>query len=221
MIAVIVGGGPAGELPDLGQWPGARFIGADAGAAALLKIGISPEAAVGDFDSVSEAELTLLQQAVSELKRLPAEKDETDTELALNHALSWSPDLVIVTGVTGGRLDHFISALHAVFACQLENPDIDVLIIDRHNRIRFLPPGAHALTGDSRYRYISLYPFQSEVTNLTLKGFKYEVAGERMPFGSTRFTSNELSGEGEISFRTGNCLVIESRDADKDKKMPD
>lgn len=219
MIAVIVGGGPADELPDLGQWTGARFIGADAGATALLQIGISPEAAVGDFDSVSEVEFSLLQQAVSELKRLPAEKDETDAELALKHAVSWSPDLIIVTGVTGGRLDHFISALHAVFACQLENPDIDVVIMDRHNRIRFLPPGKHPLTGDSRYRYISLYPFQSEVTELTLKGFRYEVAGERIPFGSTRFTSNELAGEGEITFETGNCLVVESRDANK--KMPD
>lgn len=218
MIAVIVGGGPADELPDLNQWDSARFIGADAGASVLLQIGISPEAAVGDFDSVSDAEFSVLQRAVSELKRLPADKDETDAELALTHAVSWSPDRIILTGVTGGRLDHFISALHAVFACQLENPDIDVAIMNRNNRIRFLPPGTHVLMGDSSFRYISLYPFQSEVTELTLKGFKYEVTGERMPFGSTRFTSNELPGEGEISFRTGHCLVIESKDANK--KMP-
>lgn len=218
MIAVIVGGGPEDELPDFTQWPNARFIGADAGAGILLQRGISPEAAVGDFDSISKGDFTALQLSVTDLEKRPAEKDETDMELALSRAISWNPERIIVTGVTGGRLDHFISALHAVFACQLANPVVEAVIMDRHNRIRFLLPGVHTMTGDTRYRYVSLYPFQSEVKALTLKGFKYEVVGERIPFGSTRFTSNELYGEGEIAFCDGICLFIESRDADK--KMP-
>ncbi|AQQ53761.1 thiamine diphosphokinase [Planococcus lenghuensis] len=218
MIAVIVGGGPAEELPDLTQWPTGRFIGADVGAAILLKQGISLEAAVGDFDSISVEDYAALEKAVQHLERLPAEKDETDMELALNLAVAWNPERIVVTGVTGGRLDHFISALHAVFACQLANPGIEAMIADRNNRIRFLAPGIHTMTGDPNYRYVSLYPFQSEITGLTLKGFKYEVTDERIPFGSTRFTSNELAGEGEVSIGTGNCLIIESRDADK--KMP-
>lgn len=212
MTVVIVGSGPADELPDLHAWPEAAFIGVDAGALVLIGQGISPKAAVGDFDSVTPSQLEEIVSSLPGFEKAEAEKDETDTELALAKALEFSPRQVVITGVTGGRLDHYMSALHAVYAAQLKHPEIGFSIINKQNRIRFLPPGTHTLERDAAYRFVSFYPFGEEVKGFTLRHFKYEVADETVPFGSTRFVSNELEKEGTVSFVQGQCMVIESRD---------
>ncbi|WP_088005889.1 thiamine diphosphokinase [Indiicoccus explosivorum] len=218
MIVLIAGGGPASELPDFKKWQGAKFIGADAGAVALMEQGITPDAAAGDFDSVSPEALAELKKAVPDLRFAPTEKDETDLELSLLLAAEYRPETVIVTGVTGGRLDHFLSALHLMHTFQLKYPGTEYLMEDRYNRIRFLQAGDHVIEGDPAYRYISFYPFHEEAEGVSLTGFKYEVSGDRVAFGSSRFTSNELQGGGTISIRSGSCLMIESND--KHKKMP-
>lgn len=212
MITVITAGGPAAELPDFSRWPEARFIGVDAGCISLLDRGITPFAAVGDFDSVTEAEYARLRGLFPDLEKVPAEKDETDTELALAKAVSLGAAEIVVTGVTGGRLDHFMSALQAVFAYQERYPDLFLHIVNRQNRLRFLKPGAHEVSADPAFPYVSFYPFASEVTGFSLHRFKYTVSGETIPFGSTRFISNELEETGIVEFASGSCLMIESRD---------
>jgi thiamine pyrophosphokinase len=209
---VLVAGGPAEELPDLSLWPEAAFVGVDAGTVRLLDNGILPSAAVGDFDSVSAKEYEKIERLFPDLVRAASEKDETDTELALEKAMSYQPETIILTGVTGGRLDHYMSALHAVFFYQRNYPETRFFLINRKNRIRFLHPGSHSVLHDENYRFISFYPFAEEVKGLSLSGFKFEVANESIPFGSTRFISNELKDEGTVSFTEGSCIMIESAD---------
>lgn len=212
MKVIIVAGGPAGELPDFSIWPEAAYIGVDAGAIALLEKGITPTAAVGDFDSVTTEQFARIKTIFPDLQPVSADKDETDTELALAEALKYQPDTVNITGVTGGRLDHYMSALHAIYNFHSKYPEIRFFLINKQNRIRFLQPGRHEIQRDSRYRYISFYPFAERIEGFNLEGFKYEVAGETIPFGSTRFISNELEHTGAVSFIEGNCIMIESAD---------
>ena len=212
MIVVVTAGGPVSELPDFSLWPSAAFIGVDAGTVVLLDRGIQPSAATGDFDSVSVEEMTKIEELFPGLDRAAAEKDETDTELALEKAMEFSPETVVITGVTGGRLDHYMSALHAIYNYQQKFPETEFVLVNRQNRIRFLDPGIHRVLPDPRYRYMSFYPFAQEVRGFKLKNFKYEVDGEVIPFGSTRFISNELETEGIVSFESGSCVMIESSD---------
>lgn len=212
MNVIILAGGPADELPDFSIWPEAVYIGVDAGAIALLDRGIEPAAAVGDFDSVTPEEFERIKEIFPDLKPAAAEKDETDTELALAEALAYQPDTVIITGVTGGRLDHYMSALHAIYSFQRKYPETRFFLINKQNRIRFLQAGNHTVERDSRFRYISFYPFAGAIKGFSLSGFKYEVADETIPFGSTRFISNELAGAGVVSLTEGNCIMIESAD---------
>ncbi|TWT04667.1 thiamine diphosphokinase [Planomicrobium sp. CPCC 101079] len=212
MKVVLVAGGPAAELPDLASWPEAVFMGVDAGTVRLLEQGITPSCAVGDFDSVSEKEYEEIERLVPDMVRVASEKDETDTELALEKAMSIQPETVVITGVTGGRLDHYMSALHAIYSYQQKFPEVQFFLVNHQNRIRFLDPGSHLVKRDERYRFISFYPFAEEVEGLTLESFKYEVQNESVAFGSTRFISNELQGEGTVSFTKGSCIMIESAD---------
>lgn len=212
MKVIIIAGGPAEELPDFSLWPEDIYIGVDAGAVAILDKGIVPTAVVGDFDSVTDEQFEKIKKIFPDFEPASADKDETDTELALEKAMAFHPETVIITGVTGGRLDHYMSALHAIYAVHLKYPDIQFLLINKQNRIRFLEAGSHEIQRDGLYRYISFYPFAEEIKGFSLSGFKYEVSGETIPFGSTWFISNELVHSGSVSFIEGNCIMIESAD---------
>ena len=45
------------------------------------------------------------------------EKDETDTELALNRAMASGCGEIAVLGATGGRLDHMLGNIHLLYPC--------------------------------------------------------------------------------------------------------
>lgn len=213
MNVILIAGGPAGELPDFSFFPEALYIGVDAGTLTLLEKGIQPAAAVGDFDSVTAEDYEKILAVLPELARSPPEKDQSDTELGLEKAMSYQPDHVILAGVTGGRLDHYMSALHIMFKYQQKFPATGFVLLNSQNRIRFLSPGTHAVERDECYRYISFYPFSEEVAGLALSGFKYPVTNEAIPFGTTRFVSNELPGQGSVTIQSGHCLMVESSDA--------
>lgn len=213
---VICGGGPVHEL--MSFQPSSCnediiYIGADRGALTLLEMGFEPNEAVGDFDSLTSEEFLHLQKTVKGIESVSSEKDETDVELAIAKALTFQPTHVVITGVTGGRLDHFMAVLNSVYRFQTTFPKINFKIVNKWNELILLSPGKHELIENNDYLYISFFAFQDSVTEVTLNGFKYNVKNEIIEMGNSRFTSNELLHEvGSISFASGICLVIRSSD---------
>ena len=63
-----------------------------------------------------------MKTKVQKVTELQSEKDETDTHIAILTALDYKPNEIIVTGITGGRLDHYEAALHDICRLQLKNP---------------------------------------------------------------------------------------------------
>lgn len=213
---VVCAGGPVTEIMDLTVFPEDEtvFIGADRGALHLLDKGIVPKEAVGDFDSVTKDEYDRIAEAVGIVGRFRAEKNETDTELAVERALLYEPENIILTGVTGGRLDHTESALHLVYRLQKEHPKISFTIRNELNEFSILLPNSYELVKDDCFQYISFFSFEGPVQGLTLTGFKYEMVDATLTTGMTRFTSNELvSRVCTIYFREGICLMVRSSDA--------
>lgn len=108
------------------------YIGVDRGIEILINLGIKPIYAIGDFDSIINKDL-LVQL---EIERLPTKKDVTDTHAAIEYAISKGYDEIDVYGVTGGRLDHFFSAM-----CLLEKyQNVKIRIINKQNVIELLKP---------------------------------------------------------------------------------
>ena len=214
---VVCSGGPSKEVVDFKQLPfhsdEAVFIGADRGALWLLEAGILPHEAIGDFDSLTLEEHNFMKKQIQKVTVLEMEKDETDTHIAILTALDYEPDQVIVTGVTGGRLDHYEAALHDICRLQLENPTISFTIQNNQNIIQFLTSGTNTINFDSHYKYVSFFSFGEHVENMTLQGFLYNVEDEYIQVGNAKFTSNELKAQtGTISFTAGICLMIRSSD---------
>ncbi|WP_153731243.1 thiamine diphosphokinase [Sporosarcina obsidiansis] len=214
--AIICAAGPIEEVVDLEEYnqEDTVYIGVDRGALYLLEKGIQPQEAVGDFDSVSPDEFGKIASSVEVVHRVNEKKDETDTELAVQRALTYEPDYIVLTGVTGGRLDHLQSALHLLYTVQSAHRGVKFKIHNTTNDIRVMLPGVRRVKKDTRYPYTSFFSFGPVVTGLTLTGFKYETVNERLEIGMTRFTSNETVADVcTISFRDGICLMVRSSDS--------
>lgn len=210
----IMGGGPAELIPPLDSFmdPEDRWIGVDRGTAELLGRGITPFAAFGDFDSVTEEQLNMFKTIIENLKKVKPEKDETDMELALQWAVSENPEKIRLFGATGGRIDHFLANIHLMQSFSVVHDFPEIEMIDIRNTVYIKPPGTYRLEKEAK-KYISFLPGAGEVSGLTLKGFKYPLENRHIPAGSTLCISNELIGDnGTFSFSKGILIIIRSDD---------
>ena len=102
-----------GELPNIEK---ARallraddyIICADGGTRHALALGLKPNLIVGDLDSVTDVELKI---ASAKIVQYPRNKNETDLELALNHALERKPASILFIAALGNRLDQTLGNL--------------------------------------------------------------------------------------------------------------
>ena len=213
---VVCAGGPKNELCSFSTFQQQQdivFIGADRGALYLVEQGITPHAIVGDFDSLTDEEYQAVLAQTKNQQRFQQEKNETDTDLALLKALTYTPQEIVLTGVTGGRLDHYEAAVRSIYRLQKKHPSVELKIMNATNMLQFFLPGTYTIYADDRYRYLSFFAYGETVQDVTLRQVKYETTNEEISLGTSRFTSNEIIGAtGSISFSQGICLMIRSID---------
>jgi len=211
----IVAGGPLELIPSLELFNGQQsvWVGVDRGVYYLMESGILPERAFGDFDSVSEEELEMIERKVPQLNKFKPEKDETDMELALNWAIEQEPESITIFGATGGRLDHLMANVQLLVKPVILQSGIQIELIDKYNTVYVKEPGSYKVARNEDLKYISFLPVTPSVSGMTLENFKYPLKDRHIPLGSTLCISNELIGDhGTFSFSEGILLVVRSRD---------
>ena len=187
-------------------------IAADAGLEVLRPLHISPNAVVGDLDTVDKKVLEEYQnQPDIEFEIHKPEKDETDTELALLTAARQGCEAVDILGALGGRMDHAIGNIQLMyqFFCQ----GMEVNIYDALNRL-YLLGGHKVFHREEVYgKYISFLPMTETVEGLTLRGFKYPLQRRTIGLGTSLCISNELKREeGILELERGVLLCVEAHD---------
>lgn len=182
------------------------IIGVDRGAYWLIANSVIPNIAIGDFDSVSSKELVEIKKQTKTIKKYPSEKDATDMELAVDHAISFHPKEVIIYGAIGTRVDHTMGNIYL-----LERLHGVGIIRDRNNEARIIS-GSTTVKKDALYHYVSLLPITKTI-EVTLSGFFYDVARAVIRRGQTLGISNEIrENEATIEIHRGKALIIRSRD---------
>ncbi|MGG4488886.1 thiamine diphosphokinase [Metabacillus idriensis] len=207
----IVAGGPKRYIPTLASYDkdSVIWIGVDRGVIFLQDAGITPDRAFGDFDSISDHEREDLAKSSLDMNLFPSEKDQTDTEIALEWAILQEPDEIYLFGSTGGRLDHFLANTQLL----AKYPVAPIKIIDHTNEITVHLPGTYHIGRESSHPYISFLPVSGEVRGITLKGFKYPLSNCHIKLGSTLCISNELILPfGTFSFEQGILMMVRSTD---------
>ncbi|MCI6584189.1 MAG: thiamine diphosphokinase [Mobiluncus sp.] len=227
---VVVGRVEGLDLIERESLDGYNFvICADSGQVAAKRLGLDVDVYLGDFDSsvapagrVVHADLdgktaendfeekNSSSEGSVKVVVLPAEKNVTDSEAAVDYAASRGFEVIDVMGGLAGRLDHTLGNL-AILEKYCES-QVSVSFFDGINRVRLLGPGTHEVPR-GRYQYLGVIPQSDEVKGLGLTGVKYEVEDFTLSAGSTRGVSNEILGESaQVTIGFGRALVINSRD---------
>ncbi len=178
-LLVIVGGGAVDRalLREL-YLSGGRLVGADGGADEIVAAGLTPEAIIGDFDSLDSPDAWLGR---TRLMRI-AEQDTTDFEKAL---YSTRAPVTVALGMTGRRFDHTLAALDAVGRYARERA---IILVDEADL-------ALALTGPfgfevAPHERVSVHPL-APIRFRRSRGLRYPLDGVRLAPGERTGTSNE------------------------------
>ena len=182
------------------------ILAADSGAATALQYGIAPVIVVGDFDSLGTLPLEHLQERGSQIIRAAVEKDETDTELAIDTAVEHGATRITLLGALGGpRFDHTMANVMLLAGYE----KLPIQIVDGPTICWLLRgPGSSSIKGHSG-DLLSLIPLTSEANGVRTDGLYYPLHGETLQFGKPRGVSNVLTGEqAEVYLEQGLLLAI-------------
>lgn len=182
------------------------IIAADGGQNRAREFGLQPGCVIGDFDST-----TLNEDFDCLYITYPAEKDLTDTEAALTHALEKGCRNVILLGGMGGRLDHTMGNIGLLDKYYSAFDHME--FIDGKNKMELLKDSGRTLKRDARYKYFGLVSLNAEASGIDIRGAKYELTGASLERASTLGVSNEFSEDTvEICVREGTLLIVRSAD---------
>lgn len=181
-------------------------IAADSGWNNAKALGAAPSLLLGDFDSLGRQNLP----DGPEIYQVPAEKDLTDTQLAVEMALSRGATEIVIIGGLSGRLDHTLSNL-AILE-HLNEKKIPAILTDGQNRARFVR-NSGALVPRGTFKYLSLIAADETVKGVTVKGCKYPLTNAKLKKTHQYAVSNEIEGNcALVEVKKGGLYIIESRD---------
>lgn len=193
------------DIPD-----DAIVIAADSGYDNAKKLGFAERCdfVVGDFDSTKEKSFCSRAKII----RVPAEKDETDTQLAINIALENGADELYIIGGLSGRLDHTLSNLYLIES--LTNCGISACVCDGKNRVRYLKERSSILVPKSNYKYFGLILAGKEAKGVSIEGAKYTLKNAKLTRNDPSFAiSNEvIENFAMVTTKKGGLFVIESKE---------
>jgi thiamine pyrophosphokinase len=181
-------------------------VAADGGALAALERGCVPAFVVGDGDSLPPATLTDLRQRGSRIVLAPVEKDETDTELAIELALQQGATRITILGALGGeRFDHTIANLLLLTSY----PGMRIEIADGNARSWLLCGPGTALIEGKQGDLLSLFPLMASARGVRTEHLFYPLHGETLHFGRPRGISNVLLGkQASVALDEGLLLIV-------------
>ena len=193
------------EKPEAGD----LVIAADAGYLTAQKMGITPDVLLGDFDTLG---VENIPDGI-ECLRVPAEKNDTDTQLAVSTAIERGAKEIVIVGGLSGRLDHTLSTLSILEDLwKRKEGRIYATLTDGKNRVRYIR-GSGTILPRSQYRYFSLIAADDLVKGVTLEGCKYPLKNGRISRRHQWAVSNEIVGNcALIEISRGGVWVIESMD---------
>lgn len=185
------------------------IIAADGGASHLYRLGITPDAVLGDMDSISSEARAAFESRQVPFVCHPEQKDQTDTELCIDHALAKGADRITLIGATGARLDHTLA--NVFLLKRLNDANVRASLLDDHNEI-FLVEDSLDLEGCPG-DILSLIPISETVTGITLENLAYPLHNADLSMGTAMGVSNRFLGnQARITIKTGMVLVTLSQD---------
>ncbi|MBQ3451941.1 MAG: thiamine diphosphokinase, partial [Selenomonadaceae bacterium] len=158
-----------------------------------------PNFLIGDFDSAENSAVEWARAKNIPVEKYPADKDLTDTQLALNRAGEiFSEHVALVTGCFGGRFDHLYST---IFTCAAI--DRKIFLADEREIVFYLRGGESAEVKFFKNPLaVSLLPMTNSCAGVTTKNLHWDLDGATLTQNFPNATSNRLDAD-KISVSVG------------------
>lgn len=143
------------------------IICVDGAAYHLIKFGIRPHVLIGDFDSITGEEYDYFANLGVEIKKYPVEKDEIDTELAVEYAIDAGCSEITLIGAIGSRFDHTLANIFLLK--KMVDKGVRGWIVNENNQITLIKD--HIILEKESSEKVSLIPFSEKVEALLQKDF--------------------------------------------------
>lgn len=199
-VAIVCGG----EISDFAWFKNQMqnydyIIAADSGYDKLADCGITPNIAIGDFDSITYE----IPQTI-ERYTFPSKKDKTDFMLALEFCAKKEIFNVDVFGALGGRIDHSLGAIFAIL--EIKSQNVNATLITEKTKVFIVSDNCKIA---KKQGYVSLFALGADAIGVTLCGFEYPLINATLKCCTQIGVSNKIIDDiGEISVKKGNLLVI-------------
>ena len=185
------------ERPQTGD----LVLAADAGYLACRQAGITPDLLLGDFDSMDQP------ADFDPVCRVPVEKDDTDTMLAVKTGLEQGCGEFYIYGGTGGRrLDHTLANFQALL--YLRRHGAQGYLYDDDFCWTAIEDETLTLERQVDWGIVSLFPQDGAAEGVTLTGLQYPLMDARLtPDVGLAVSNHFLAEQAVITVRKGALLV--------------
>ena len=177
---------------------------ADGGTRHAFALGLTPNVVIGDLDSVTEEERRKMKELDVDTIQHPTDKNETDLELAINHALTLNPSQILILAALGGRMDQTLANIALLSDLRLST--FDIRLSDGVEEIFFCRDQVQVegRSGD----IVSLIPWQGEVNGVFTENLRWHLHHETLYPEKTRGISNEMTADvAKVSITSGLLLI--------------
>ena len=182
---------------------GTAYIGVDAGSLKILEKKLPLAFAVGDFDSMETQDFEQLKKHTVCYSH-PVQKDETDSELAIQLAYQKGYGPLTLWGSLSGRMDHTLANIRLLM---YRFPDL--ILQDETQKIICLKKGRHRLK--NQYTHCSF--FAIETSKVSFSGLLYELKEKEVYVEDIYMVSNSFVSEiAEVVVHSGSLICIQSNE---------
>jgi thiamine pyrophosphokinase len=186
-----------------------RVIAADGGSRHLHHLQHPPDVVIGDLDSLPPEVRTWLTTTNAHIISHPAEKNETDLELALLYAVRYE-ETILVAAALGGRLDQTLANILLLAHPALATSRVELIAPYQRAWLITAESDINGRTGDT----LSLIPLGGDVYIESTDGLKWPLRDEILTFGPARGVSNVLTADtARVRLRYGRLLCIHTQQA--------
>lgn len=205
---IFIGGDAPHDSVRLALPDAALVIAADSGWAHATAMGFTPDVLVGDMDSIRPEHLVEAHASAAEIIEHPADKDFTDTELALQLARKFEYRHIHLVSGGGDRFDHLLAMVHSLVT-HADEATMTAHIGTQH--VRIVTPRESATFEATPGATVSLVPLGGHAKGVTTHGLQWELKRSTLRSFASRGVSNiAIASAVNVSLRTGALAVITS-----------
>ena len=180
---------------------------ADSGLHIAQKLGLHVDAVIGDMDSVDVNALAEAKSRGTKIIQHDRDKNFTDLHSALLFAAECGTKKIVVVTAGGGRLDHQLGVIAAMFDPLLRNTQVEA-IWDNSEIFALQGPASCEFSAEVE-DIVGLQAFSASAIGISTTGLRWQLHNEQLANHETRGVSNEATEKRiSVSLVSGQLLVI-------------